>query len=89
MTHIAGQWRNGLSCIFLAIASSSISCGSARDQGLFRISVAGGREERVMNMSDWHLTGRFGASMSLDPNGAPLLLRDVGSDDIYALTLEH
>lgn len=60
-----------------------------RDQGVCRIPVAGGREERVVNMSDWHLTGHFGASMSLDPTGAPLVLRDVGSDDIYALTLER
>jgi len=60
-----------------------------RGQGVFRIPVAGGGEERVMNMSDWHLTGRFGASMSLDPTGAPLVLRDVSSDDIYALTLER
>jgi hypothetical protein len=27
--------------------------------------------------------------MSLDPTDAPLVLRDVGSDDIYALTLEE
>jgi hypothetical protein len=39
-------------------------------------------------MNDWHLTGMFGFSMSLDPTDAPLVLRDTGSDDIYALTLE-
>jgi len=40
-------------------------------------------------MSDWHLTGYFGFSMTLDPDDAPLVLRDAGSDDIYALTLEE
>ncbi len=59
-----------------------------RDQGVFRISVAGGKVERVADMTDWHLTGYFGYSMSLDPTDAPLVLRDTGTDDIYALTLE-
>jgi len=26
--------------------------------------------------------------MSLDPTDAPLVLRDIGTDDLYALTLE-
>jgi Tol biopolymer transport system component len=60
-----------------------------REQGVFRIPVAGGKEERMVNMTDWHLTGNFGCSMSLDPTDVPLVLRDVGSDDIYALTLEE
>jgi Tol biopolymer transport system component len=60
-----------------------------RDQGVFRIPVAGGKVERVVNMTDWHLTGFLGYSMSLDPTDAPLVLRDIGSDDIYALTLEE
>jgi DNA-binding winged helix-turn-helix (wHTH) protein len=57
------------------------------DQGLFRISVKGGKEERVVAMTDWHLTGHYGYSLSLDPTDAPLVLRDVGSDDIYTLAL--
>ena len=43
----------------------------------------------MVDMTDWHLTGFFGQSMSLDPSDAPLVLRDIGSDDIYALTLER
>jgi Tol biopolymer transport system component len=57
-------------------------------QGVFRVPVAGGKEERVVDMSTWRLTGFWGYSMTLDPTDAPLVLRDVGSDDIYALTLE-
>ena len=60
-----------------------------RDQGVFRVPVAGGKVERVVNMNDWHLTGMLGFSMSLDATDAPLVLRDTGSDDIYALTLEE
>jgi DNA-binding winged helix-turn-helix (wHTH) protein/Tol biopolymer transport system component len=57
-------------------------------QGVFRIPVTGGKEERVIDLTNWHMAGVFGSSMSLDPTDAPLVLRDVGSDDIYALTLE-
>jgi Tol biopolymer transport system component len=64
----------------------SLRC--AKDQGVFRIPVTGGKEQRVVDMSGWHLTGYVGCSMSLDPTDAPLVLRDTGSDDIYALTLE-
>jgi DNA-binding winged helix-turn-helix (wHTH) protein/Tol biopolymer transport system component len=59
-----------------------------RDQGVFRIPVVGGKEERVVDLTDWHLAGYFGYSMSLDPDDAPLVLRDTGNDDIYALTLD-
>jgi hypothetical protein len=42
----------------------------------------------MADLADWHLTGHLGYSMSLDPSDAPLTLRDHGTDDIYALTLE-
>jgi Tol biopolymer transport system component len=59
-----------------------------RDQGVFRVPVTGGKEERVVNLAGWHLTSIWGYSMRLDPTDAPLVLRDASSDDIYALTLE-
>jgi hypothetical protein len=31
----------------------------------------------------------YGFSMSLDPTDSPLVLRDIGTNDIYALTLEQ
>jgi len=58
------------------------------NQGVFRVPVAGGTDQRVVDMTDWHLTGYFGYSMSLDPTDAPLVLRDMNSNDIYALTVE-
>ena len=59
------------------------------DRGVYRIRASGGKEERVADLEDWHITGLFSYWMALDPTDAPLLLRDVGSDDIYALTLEE
>jgi Tol biopolymer transport system component/DNA-binding winged helix-turn-helix (wHTH) protein len=59
------------------------------DRGVYRIRASGGKAERVADLKDWHITGYFTYWMALDPTDAPLLLRDVGNDDIYALTLEE
>jgi hypothetical protein len=56
---------------------------------LFRIRVRGGAEEKIADLKDWHDAGWWGRWMGLDPIDAPLLLRDIGSDDIYALTLDQ
>jgi Tol biopolymer transport system component len=58
-------------------------------QGVFRIRATGGKVERVADLKEYHLTGQHMASMTLDPTDAPLVLREVGSNDIYALTLEE
>jgi Tol biopolymer transport system component len=58
------------------------------ERGVYRIPAKGGEAERIADLKDLHLTGRFGFWMELDPTGAPMVLRDIGSDDIYALTLE-
>lgn len=42
-----------------------------------------------MDLNDWHMTGYFGFWMGLDTTDAPLLLRDSGTSDLYALTLEE
>jgi DNA-binding winged helix-turn-helix (wHTH) protein/Tol biopolymer transport system component len=60
-----------------------------REQGVFRVRAPEGAEERVVDLRGVHLTGMFGTSMSLDPNDYPLVTRDTGTDDIYALTLEE
>jgi DNA-binding winged helix-turn-helix (wHTH) protein/WD40 repeat protein len=59
------------------------------DPGLFRIRVSGGTAEKIVDLKDWHDAGWFGRYMGLDPTDAPLLLRDIGSEDIYAVTLDQ
>jgi Tol biopolymer transport system component/DNA-binding winged helix-turn-helix (wHTH) protein len=58
-------------------------------QGVYRIPVTGGKVEQVVDMKDWHLTGQFMASMTLDPTDSPLVLREVGGNDIYALSFQE
>ncbi|MGB6688904.1 MAG: winged helix-turn-helix domain-containing protein [Terracidiphilus sp.] len=59
------------------------------DWCLFRIRVTGGEAERLVDLRGLHLTGADSQWVGLDPTDAPLLLRDTGNDDIYALTLEQ
>jgi Tol biopolymer transport system component/DNA-binding winged helix-turn-helix (wHTH) protein len=58
------------------------------DQAVYKVRVNGGEPERVMDLKDQQITGNFSFWMALDPTDAPLLLRDNGTSDLYALTLE-
>jgi Tol biopolymer transport system component len=57
--------------------------------GVFRLRVSGGDAERVVDLKGFRYTGAFTLWFGLDPQDTPMLLRDVGRDDIYALTLEE
>ena len=70
---------------FSADSNSIYFVRFGRDQGVFRICAAGREEERVVELKDMHLTGSYGVWFRLDPTEAPLLPRDIGSDEIYAL----
>ena len=56
--------------------------------GVYRISIPGGRTERVVDLSSFRLA-HSGTWLGLDPEDHPLLLRDAGSVEIYALPLER
>ena len=53
-----------------------------------RISVPGGKLDLVADLANVHFTGALGPWFGLDPNDNPVLLRDNGTSDVYALTLE-
>jgi Tol biopolymer transport system component len=59
------------------------------DPGVFRLRIADGSVERIFSVKDFHYTGNLGSWLGLDPSDAPLMLRDIGTHDIYALTLEE
>ncbi len=63
--------------------------GLPYNPGVFRIPVTGGDAERITDLKDVHYTGYYGIWFGLDPTDAPLLLRDIGTSDIYALRLEQ
>jgi hypothetical protein len=59
------------------------------EQGVFRVRVSDGVEERVVDLKGFRSTGAAGGWFGLDPKDTPMLVRDVGTSDIYALTLEQ
>ena len=61
---------------------------SGLDWAVYRIPIVGGKPVRLIDLAGVHLVGAFYFWFGLDPDDAPLLLRDAGTRDIYALTLE-
>jgi eukaryotic-like serine/threonine-protein kinase len=62
--------------------------GDAR--GVYRIRLKGGEPEKIVDLKNWPISGGWvNGWLGLDSTDAPLLLRDIGSSDIYALTLEE
>jgi Tol biopolymer transport system component len=57
--------------------------------GVFRIPVTGGDAERIADLKGVHYTGYYSVWFGLDPTDAPLLLRDIGTSDVYAVALEQ
>jgi Tol biopolymer transport system component len=55
--------------------------------GIYRVSLKGGKPEKVADLTGISSTGALFNWFGLDPDGMPLLLRDAGSDEIYSLTL--
>jgi len=50
-----------------------------------RIRVPDGKVEKLVDLKDFVFTGLGGGSVSVAADGAPLLLRDRGTQDVYAL----
>ena len=62
---------------------------SVDQRAVMRLRVADGRIEKVATLTGIRrATGAFGAWFGLDPGDAPLLLRNTGNHQIYALDWE-
>ncbi len=53
-----------------------------------RIRISDSSMQRIADLKDFHPTGYWQDWVGLDPNDAPLLLRDTGLQDVYALNCE-
>jgi DNA-binding winged helix-turn-helix (wHTH) protein/Tol biopolymer transport system component len=63
---------------------------STDHRGIFRVPISGGDEEQIIDLKDFRNMGWYtGGWLGLDPVDAPLLLRDTGTDEIYAFTLDQ
>jgi Tol biopolymer transport system component len=62
---------------------------SAGDTAEFRVRVSDHKLERIVDLKDLHQAwGPFGPWSGLAPDDSPLAMRDVGTQDIYALDLQ-
>ncbi|HEY6372971.1 MAG TPA: protein kinase [Candidatus Sulfotelmatobacter sp.] len=53
-----------------------------------RIRVSDHKMEQVVDLKSLATTGRYGACLSLAPDDSPLLLRNTGTQDVYAVDWE-
>lgn len=67
--------QDGRSIYFVDFAGDAVS----------RVDLADHKVERVADLKDFVSTGQFGGSLTLAPDDSPLLLRDRGTQDVYAL----
>jgi Tol biopolymer transport system component len=56
---------------------------------VLRVSTSNGKIERVVELGGFKTTGRYRGSLALAPDDSPLLLREAGTQDVYALDWEE
>jgi len=62
----------------------------ARGKGaILRIRVSDHKVEQVGDLKDFFPVGSYGPALTLAPDDSPLLLRDAGTQDVYALDWEE
>ena len=79
------QWSKGGE--FVYFRTPYYNPGDA-PRGIFRWRAATGKVEQVVAAPDFPLTGLFGIWSGVTPDGAPLVLRNLGTRDIYRLDLD-
>jgi eukaryotic-like serine/threonine-protein kinase len=58
--------------------------------GVLKIRLSDNKTERILDLTNFVYTGHFpDSSLSLAPDDSPLLFRDAGSSDVYALDWEE
>jgi hypothetical protein len=61
---------------------------SRKRDTVLRIRISDHKPEQVVDLKNFLTAGRYGGSLALAANDSPLLLRDAGSQDVYALAWE-
>jgi Tol biopolymer transport system component len=62
--------------------------GSSADAAIFRVRIRDHRLEKICSLKDFRRVFSYWNSwMGLTPDGTPLLMRDSGTQEVYALDL--
>jgi len=62
--------------------------GRGDQAGFYRVRISDHKVERIANLKDIRRTGFAGPWAELTPDDSPLLLRDTGTQEIYALDVD-
>lgn len=62
--------------------------GPGKDGGVYRWKLSANTTETLVKYPDFPLTGIFGVSFGVTPDGDILALRDLSTHDLYALDVE-
>ena len=61
----------------------------AKDPAVLRIRITDRRLEQVADLTNLPTTGNIGPWLGLGPDDSPLILKDIGTQDVYALDWEE
>jgi eukaryotic-like serine/threonine-protein kinase len=75
------SWSKDGQCIYALDVSGTAA--------VVRVRLSDGKTERAVDLKNFVLTGLWGNGLSLAPDDSPLLLRDAGTSDVYALDWEE
>jgi hypothetical protein len=77
------EWsRNGTYIYFVSIPPPD------QPRAIVRIRISDGKLEQLMTLKDVRQAPGWGDRCGLGPDDSPLLIRDAGTQDIYALAWE-
>ena len=62
--------------------------GTGDQAGFYRVRISDHKVERIANLKDIRRTGSIGPWAGLAPDDSPLLLRDTGTQEIYAVDVD-
>ena len=52
---------------------------------MLRVRISNRKVEKVADLKGLPITGYWGFSLALTPDDSPLLLRNIGTQDVYSL----
>ncbi len=78
------EWSSRGDYVYLCGAPSA----AGQPGGIFRIRMRDSKLEQLFTLKDFRQAPDWAGSMSLAPDDSPLLVRDAGTQDIYALDWE-
>ena len=62
---------------------------SSGTRAVVKLRISDGKIERVVDLKNFALAGQFGGSLAITLDDSPLLLRNAGTQDVYALDWEE